>query len=502
MTGLSQLELASTPRQGRYDAVVIGSGPNGLAAAITVAREGQKVLVVEAKETVGGGMRSAELTLPGFVHDVCSAIHAMAVVSPFFRSLPLDQFGVNWITPPVAVAHPLDGGAAAVNFQSFDDTVASLAGDGPAYRSLLQPLVDHSDQVFKQLLGPFRPPRHPCLMSRFGWSAMKSASRLARKRFESEAARALFAGHAAHSIMPLERRLTAAFGIMLAVTAHAGGWPVAQGGSQMIADAMARYLMSLDGELVVNMPVERLEDLPEADAYFFDTSPQALSHIAGNALPSRYRRKLERFRFGPGIFKVDWALDGPIPWQAQQCLQAGTVHVGGTLEEICESEQAAWGREASERPFVLVAQQSLFDTTRSPEGKQVAWGYCHVPSGSTTDMTAAIENQIERFAPGFNDLILARHTMTTCDLQSHNANYIGGDITGGVMDFRQFLARPTFRWTPYRTPNNSIYLCSASTPPGGGVHGMCGFHAAKAALRVARSVKNTSDRSGTKPKVH
>jgi len=487
MKGLSHLDLTSTPKHDRYDAVVIGSGPNGLAAAITVAREGRKVLVVEAKETIGGGMRSAELTFPGYVHDICSAIHAMAVVSPFFRSLPLEQFGLRWITPPIAVAHPLDGGTAAIGYQSLSETAAALADDGPAYQSLLKPLVDHSDQVFQQLLGPLRPPRNPCLMSKFGWQAIKSASRLAQKRFESEGARALFAGHAAHSIMPLEKRLTAAFGIMLAVTAHAGGWPVAQGGSQAIADAMARYLMSLDGELIVNTPVEQLEDLPAAAAYFFDTSPHDLSRIARNALPNRYRRKLERFRFGPGIFKVDWALDRPIPWQAKPCSQAGTIHVGGTLDEICESERAAWSNKAHQEPFVLVAQQSLFDTSRAPEGKQVAWGYCHVPSNSQVDMTAAIENQIERFAPGFKDLILARHTMTTVDFQSHNANYVGGDITGGIMDLRQFLARPTLRWTPYCTPNEKIFICSASTPPGGGVHGMCGFHAARAAIKSVLS---------------
>lgn len=485
MKGLSKLQLKSTPSRDQYDAIVIGSGPNGLAAAITIAREGRKVLVVEGKETIGGGMRSAELTLPGYVHDVCSAIHALAVVSPFFRSLPLDEFGLEWIKPPAPVAHPLGGGTAVLGHQSLDETIANLAEDGSSYSSLLRAMVDHSDEVFDQLLGPLRPPRNPCLLSKFGLSAIKSASQLARKRFATKAARALFAGHAAHSIMPLERRLTAAFGIMLAVTAHAGGWPVAKGGSQVIADAMARYLVSLNGELVVNMPVARLEELPKAAAYFFDTSPHTLSQIAGAALPSRYRKKLERFRFGPGIFKVDWALDGPIPWEADECSQAGTVHVGGTLDEICESERAAWSDEASKRPFVLVAQQSLFDTTRAPDGKQVAWGYCHVPSGSTVDVTSEIENQIERFAPGFKDKILARHTMNTSDFQNHNPNYVGGDITGGVMDFRQFIARPTLRWTPYRTPNKKIYLCSASTPPGAGVHGMCGFHAANAALNTA-----------------
>ena len=478
-------EVRSTPSRDQYDAAVIGSGPNGLAAAIVIARTGRSVVLIESKDTVGGGMRSAELTLPGFTHDVCSAIHALAVVSPFFKDLPLADYGLEWVYPPAAVAHPLDNGMVALGVRDVAATAAALADDEHRYQRLFGPLVKNADKLFAQLLGPFRFPRNPYLMFRFARSGLRSATGLARKCFRGEAARALFAGHAAHSVMPLEKKLTAAVGIMLALTAHAGGWPVARGGSQRIADAMASYLASLGGEIVTGWRVESLKELPRAKAYLFDTGPHQLSRIAGDALPPRFRRKLERFRYGPAAFKLDWALDAPIPWTAKECLQAGTVHVGGTAEEIAESERAAWKGDCAERPFVLVAQQSLFDDTRAPSGKHVVWGYCHVPNGSNVDMTERIEAQIERFAPGFRDRVLARHVTAPNEFEGYNENYVGGDITGGVMDWRQLFARPVRCLSPYTTPAKNIFICSASTPPGAGVHGMCGYHAANVALRRA-----------------
>lgn len=484
---LEELVFSSDAAENNYDAVVVGSGPNGLAAAITLARAGRSVLVVEAADEIGGGTRSAELTLPGFVHDVCSAIHALGVASPFFKSLPLDEYGLEWIHPEAPLAHALDDGDAAVAEQSLDATCEKLGRDGDAYRKLFAPLVNGSEKLLTQNLGPFCPPRNPWLMTQFGLRAVYSACGLARRRFRDDRAQGLFMGMAAHSVLPLEDFLTAAVGLMLGITAHDGGWPVAKGGSQQIANAMARYLKTLGGEIIVNRRVTAMSELPAADAYLFDISPRHLSTIAGDALPAGYRRKLERFRHGPGIFKLDWALDGPIPWAASECARAGTVHVGGTLDEVAAAERAPWEGRCADKPFLLVAQQSLFDPSRAPEGKQTGWGYCHVPHGSTEDMTERIEAQIERFAPGFRDLILERHVMSPADFERKNANYIGGDITGGVMDFRQLFTRPTARWNPYTTPACNIFICSASTPPGGGVHGMCGFHAAEAALsRVLR----------------
>jgi phytoene dehydrogenase-like protein len=476
------LEFSSELAEQRYDAVVVGAGPNGLAAAITVARAGRSVLVVEAAETIGGGTRSAELTLPGFVHDVCSAIHALGVASPFFKSLPLDEFGLEWIHPDAPLAHALDNGDAAVAERSLEATCEKLGRDGDAYRKLFTPLVDGAEKLLAQNFGPLRPPRNPWLMAQFGWRAVRSACGLARSRFRDDRAQGLFMGMAAHSVLPLEDHLTAAVGLMLGITAHGDGWPVAKGGSQQIANAMARYLKTLGGEIVVKRRVTAMGELPTAEAYLFDVTPRQLSSIAGESLPVGFRRKLQRFRHGPGVFKLDWALDGPIPWKSPECARAGTVHVGGTLDEIAAAERAPWDGRCADRPFLLVAQQSLFDPTRAPAGKQTGWGYCHVPNGSTEDMTERIEAQMERFAPGFGDLILARHVTTPADFEQGNANYIGGDITGGVMDLRQLFARPTARWNPYTTPARHIFLCSASTPPGGGVHGMCGYHAAQAAL--------------------
>lgn len=468
-----------------YDAVIIGSGPNGLAAAVTLARAGRSVLVVEARATPGGGVRSAELTLPGFVHDICSSIHPFGAGSPFFRDLPLKDHGLEWIQPGVPLAHPLDDGTAAVLERSVEDTARGLGGDGPAYQRLFGPLTLHAQKLFGETLGPFRlVPRHPLVLARFGLRALRSARGLCNAWFKGAPARALFAGIAAHAILPLDQFMTAAAGLMLGTAGHALGWPMPRGGAQHISDALVSYLRSLGGEAVFNQPVRAFGELPRAKAYLFDISPRNLARICGRHLPERYRRTLERFRHGPAVFKIDLALDGPIPWKAPVCAKAGTVHLGGTLEEIAEAEAAVGRGEHHPRPYVLVAQHSLFDPSRAPAGKHTAWAYCHVPNGSTEDQTTNIENQIERYAPGFRDRIVARHVMGPTDFAAYNANYIGGDIAGGVMDLWQLYTRPAVRLVPYSTPNSRIFICSASTPPGGGVHGMCGYHAAKAALRT------------------
>jgi phytoene dehydrogenase-like protein len=469
-----------------YDAVIVGAGPNGLAAAITLARQGFSVLVLEAKDTVGGGMRSKEVTLPGFCHDICSAIHPLGLASPFMRSLPLEKYGLEWIQPPVALAHPLDGGRAVLIEKSLEATTARLGQDGPAYRRLMAPLADHWEALAPDLLGPLPlPPHHPLLMAVFGLKAIRSASGLARSLFQGEEARAVFAGMCGHSMLPLEQIITAGFGMMLGGLAHVVGWPLPRYGSQSIANALAAYLGDLGGEIRTASPVHSLKDLPPARVIFFDLTPRQLLEIAGERLPGRYRRQLGGYRYGPGVFKIDFALDGPIPWRAPGVDQAGTVHIGGTLAEIAAGERAVWRGQIPERPFVLLAQQSLFDPSRAPAGKHTAWAYCHVPHGSTEDMTARIEAQIERFAPGFGKLVLKRSARNAQEMQAYNPNYIGGDINGGVQDLRQFFTRPVARWVPYSTPDRAIYLCSSSTPPGGGVHGMCGYHAAQAAMRRA-----------------
>lgn len=472
------------PSRRSYDAIVIGSGPNGLAAAITLARQQRSVLVVEAESAFGGGARSAELTLPGFVHDVCSAIHPLGIVSPFFRDVaPLAQHGLEWIHPPAPLAHPLDDGSAAVMEQSLEATGRTLGPDADAYRRLMEPLVNGATALFDETLRPLGPPRHPILMARFGMRALWPATTLARAWFSGRHARALFAGMAAHSILPLERILTAAVGLMLGIAGHAIGWPFPRGGSQRITDVMVELLRSMGGELVANWRVQSLDELPPARAYLFDTSPRSLAHVCGPRLPAGFRGKLLRYRYGPGAFKLDWALAGPIPWKAEGCARAATVHLGGTMEEIAAGEKAIWRGEHPARPYVLVAQQSLFDPTRAPAGKHTGWAYCHVPAASKADMTEAIERQMERFAPGFRDLILERTVRSPADFERHNANYVGGDITCGVMDAWQTFARPTLRLVPYSTPNRGVFICSAASPPGPGVHGMCGYFAAKAALR-------------------
>jgi phytoene dehydrogenase-like protein len=465
------------------DAVVVGSGPNGLAAAVALARAGASVEVLEARAEIGGGVRSAELTLPGFVHDVCSGCHPTGVLSPWFRMLPLERHGLRWLHPPASVAHPLDGEPAVLLRRSLGETARELGDDARAYERLFGPLLRAPHALLEDLLGPLRVPRHPLRMARFGLPGLLPATVLLRACFRGERARALLAGCAAHSILPLSTPLTAAVAMVFALTGHVEDWPVAAGGSQAIADALASHLRELGGRIATGRRVCALGDLPAARVVLFDTSPSQLADVAAAVLPERYLRRLRRYRYGPGAFKLDWALDGPIPWRDPRCLEASTVHVGGTLAEIAAAEAAVWRGEHPERPFVLVVQQSQFDPARAPAGKHTGYAYCHVPSGSTLDLTDRLERQIERFAPGFRDRILARHVTRTSDLERDNPNYVGGAITGGVADLSQFFTRPVARLDPYSTPNPRLFICSASTPPGGGVHGMCGYFAAKSALR-------------------
>ncbi|MGZ8437440.1 MAG: phytoene desaturase family protein [Candidatus Limnocylindrales bacterium] len=466
------------------DAIVVGSGPNGLAAAITLARAGRSVVVYESHATVGGGMRSAELTLPGFIHDICSTVQGTSTASPFFRDLDLARHGVELIDPPAPIAHPLDGGRAAMLERSVDATASGLGADGAAYRRLMGPLVRDADKLMDLVLAPiFRVPRHPLAAARFGLPALGSAVGLARGRFRGDEARALLTGLSAHSMLRLDRPVTASFGLVLAITAHAYGWPIVRGGTQRLADALADELRSLGGEIITGHPVTSMDELPTARAVLFDTAPRAFSAIAGVRLPGGYRRRLDGFRYGPGIVKVDWALSMPIPWRAEGAARAGTVHVGGSMDEIRASEAMVSSGRHPERPFVIVVQGSRFDPSRAPEGQHTGWAYCHVPSGSTFDMTDRMEAQVERFAPGFRDTILARSIRLPADIEADNANYVGGDINGGIQDLRQLFTRPVARLDPYSTPTRGIYLCSSSTPPGGGVHGMCGVWAARSALR-------------------
>ena len=474
------------------DAVVIGSGPNGLAAALTLARAGLEVEVHEADETIGGGVRSAELTLPGFVHDVCAAIYPFGAASPFFRELDLD---VEFVHPPAAAAHPLDDGSAVLLERDLEATAAQLGEDAGAYTRLLAPLVEGWEAIEPVLLASLLPPSPRAvarLVKTLGLrggttsvrSALAPARTLAERTFTDERARSFFAGHAAHSVLPLERRPSAAFGLLLATLGHVTGWPVARGGSRRLADALADRLRALGGSVHTSSPVDTL---PDARLVLADVSPPELFRIARGRLPDRYARQLQRYRFGPGAFKLDWALDGPIPWRASECRRAATVHLGGTLDEIAAWERSAWTGDGGERPFVLLAQPSLFDDTRAPSGKHTAWAYCHLPNGSSRDLTAAIEAQVERFAPGFADLILERSVLDPAALEHHNRNLVGGDFSGGANTLAQLVFRPARRLVPYRTPLPGLYLCSASTPPGGGVHGMCGYLAARAALRSLTS---------------
>jgi phytoene dehydrogenase-like protein len=469
----------------KYDAIVVGSGPNGLASAITLAQVGLSVAVFEAKETIGGGCRSMELTLPGFKHDVCSAVHPLALDSSFFSSLPLEQFGLEMIQPLSPLAHPLDHGTAVMLERSIEATAAGLGKDAKAYSKLMTPLVAHWDQIKGSVREPLGPQfaLHPFVRAQFYLKAIRSACGLTESLFDEERAPAIFAGMCAHSMLSLEKSPTAGAGLYMGILGHTVGWPIPRGGSQTIVDALAAYFLSLGGEIITGVEVKSIDTLPPASIILCDITPRQLLRIAGDHLPNSYQRQLRRFRYGPGIFKIDYALDSPIPWKAEECFRAATVHVGGTISEVAASERAVTKGEHPEKPFVLVAQQSLFDPTRAPEGRHTAWVYCHVPNGSTFDMAGRIESQIERFAPGFRDCILAKHTMNSLEVEHYNANYIGGDINGGIQDLWQFFTRPTIQLVPYTTPAKNIFICSSSTPPGGGVHGLCGYFAARAALR-------------------
>lgn len=470
-------------RAAETEVVVVGSGPNGMAAAVELARNGFKVRVLEAAETLGGGTRTLELTLPGFWHDVCSAIHPLGASSPFFSRLPLDQFDLRWIYPQAALAHPLDDGSAVLLEKDIQLTAQGLdPEDRHGYIDLFTPLRDGWDQMAGDLLGPIQFPSHPLMMARFGVHAVRSATGLARGAFRGKRAAALFAGLSAHSFLPLEKPGSAAFGLILGLLGHLNGWPFPAGGSRHITESLSGYLHSLGGSVVTKRRIESLREFSDQALIFLDLTPRQALKIAGERFESGYRRQLEQYRYGPGVFKIDWALTGPIPWRAAECRRAATVHVGGTMEEIAQSESEVSRGLHPEKPFVLVAQQSLFDPSRAPKGRHTGWGYCHVPNGSRVDMTERIERQIERFAPGFRDLIMARQVRDTAALELYNENFVGGDINGGIQDLRQIVARPVAGVHPYATTDERIFLCSSSTPPGGGVHGMCGFHAARLAI--------------------
>ena len=468
---------------GAVDAVVVGSGPNGLVAAVTLAMSGRSVVVLEAEPTIGGGTRSAELTIPGFLHDICSAVHPLGVGSPVLSSLPLSDHGLRWLHPEIALSHPLDDGRAGLVHRDVQRTADGLGADGDAWLRHIAPHSRRWPQLLAMIMRPLpQIPRHPLTLAKFGLPALAPASRLGDRWFAGDEARALFAGSAAHAFLPLSKPMTASFGLVLLAAAHAVGWPVAEGGSQAIADALVSLLHAHGGSIETQRRVTSFADIPPARTVLFDLSPIQVAGIAGDRLPDRYRRRLTRFRHGPGAFKIDYALDGPVPWRNEASRRAGTVHVCGTATDVARAEAEVAAGRHPEHPFVLVAQQSVVDPSRAPSGKHTLWVYCHVPNGSTVDMTDAVEAQIERFAPGFRDLVLARHIANSAWFEAHDATYIGGDIGGGANDGAQLLFRPVFG-RPYRTPDPTLFLCSASTPPGGGVHGMCGFNAATTALR-------------------
>ncbi|MBX2819181.1 MAG: NAD(P)/FAD-dependent oxidoreductase [Rhodothermaceae bacterium] len=477
-----------------YDAVIIGSGPNGLSAGIALARAGLSVLILEAADTVGGGMRTAELTLEGYRHDICSAVHPMGYLSPYFQQLKLENYGLEWIFPVVSVAHPLDDEPAVLLEKSVDATANNLGADRQRYRRIMQPFANRVDDLFQDMLGPLGIPDSPVLFTQFGAQALLPASLYARMIFKEKRAKALFAGCAAHSILPFDKLFTTALGLIFLASGHGVDWPFPRGGSQSLADALRDCFLDAGGSLQLSTRIDRFNQLPEARAYVFDTDPWQLATIAEDELPQRYKKRLRRYNFGPGVFKIDLALSEPIPWTDPNCLKASTVHVGGTFEEIEASEKVIWNGRHSETPYVLIAQQSQFDETRAPSGKHTCWAYCHVPNGSNRNMSQVIKNQIERFAPGFQDTILHEYTMDPSGFQAYNSNYVGGAVTGGAADISQLFTRPAIRFDPYSTPNKKIYICSASTPPGGGVHGMNGYYAARSVLRNIKSglpLKNT-----------
>ena len=477
----SRILLAVSSRE--YDANIIGSGPNGLAAAIELARAGLSVCVFERNDTIGGGLRSQELTLPGFVHDVCSAIHPLGIGSPFFQDLPLSDFGLEWIQPEAPIAHPLPDGRAIFAERSVGETSIQLGVDAEPYQKMIATLARDWKLWSPEILGPIHVPAHPRLLAEFSRYALRSARAIAGTYFRDEAARALFAGAAGHSVLPFEAAASAAIGLVMLTSAHAVGWPLPKGGSQKIANALAAYLSTLGGRIVTSTPIKSLEDLPPARIVMCDVTPRQLLQIAGRALPTGYQRRLQKYRYGPAVFKVDYALSSSIPWKDARCRRSATVHLGGTFEAIATSEREVSAGRHPEKPYIILVQPSLFDSSRVPAGKHTCWAYCHVPNGSTVDMTERIEAQIEAVAPGFRDCVLARHTTNSAQLESHNPNYVGGDIAGGLTNLWQVVARPVLSLSPYRTPVKGLYICSSSTPPGGGVHGMCGYHAARAALR-------------------
>ncbi|MFT7588735.1 MAG: phytoene dehydrogenase-like protein [Limisphaerales bacterium] len=467
----------------QFDAVIIGSGPNGLSAGIYLADKGLKVCILEGHHKVGGGMRTEELTLPGYHHDVCSAVHPMAYLSPYFKDLKLEQYGLEWIFPEVSVAHPLDNEPAVLLAKSIDETARGLGEDENRYKNLITEFAENAEHLFKDALKPLGIPKHPLLLARFGSKAFMPATWFAKHFLKDKRSKALFAGCAAHSILPLDNYFTTALGLIFLTSGHAVNWPMPKGGSQALADALLKCFISKGGQLFLNNKIDRFNQLPEAKAYFFDTNPHQLACIAKDQLGQGYLNRIKKYNYGPGVFKIDYALDGPIPWKDPNCLKASTLHLGGSFEEIALAEKEVWQGIHNERPYVLLSQQSQFDNTRAPQGKHTCWAYCHVPNGSEQDMTQIIENQIERFAPGFKDIILAKHNMGTSDFEKYNPNYVGGAVTGGAADISQLFTRPVLRRNPYSTPNPKIFICSASTPPGGGVHGMCGYWAADSAFK-------------------
>jgi phytoene dehydrogenase-like protein len=480
---LSSASLGGVTAGGKYDAVVVGAGPNGLSAAIVMAKAGLATLLVEAHATPGGGARSAQLTLPGFVHDVCSTVHPLGVMSSLFRSLMLERHGLRWCDPPLALAHILDDGTAVTLERSLGATASRLGEDGPAYLDLMAPFVDDAETLLRAILGPLRPLRAPLKMARFGLLGLRSLESLAKERFTTTGARALLAGMAAHAMQPLSGSSTASFALVLALAGHVANWPVARGGSQAITNALVQELSELGGELRLGQTVTSIDELPSARAYLFDVTPRQLLSLAGHQLPERYRARLRRFRYGPSVFKMDWALRAPIPWRDPAVAHAATVHLSGSLADVAAAEAAVHQGKVAERPFVILVQPSLFDSSRAPAGQHTAWAYCHMPWGSQLDASSLIEAHVERYAPGFRDLIVARAAMDATAMERYNANYVGGDINGGSATLGQLFTRPVARLDPYSTPAPHIFLCSSSTPPGGGVHGMCGYWAAASALK-------------------
>lgn len=466
-----------------YDAVIIGSGPNGLAAAIKLAQANLSVIILESKNTIGGGMRSAELTLPGYIHDVCSSIHPLGINSPFFSQLPLHKFGLEWIHPPASLAHPFDDGSTALMTNSIDDTASTLRSDADSYRKIINPIVNMWDKIKADLLGPLKFPKHPYLFARFGLDALQSCKGFCNRHFNEKYAKGMFAGLSAHSFLPLSKLITVSFGLVLLITGHKTGWPIIKGGSQNLAKALQIYFLSIGGKIITDFPVNNISGVPKSRTVFFDLTPKQIIEIMGDKLPSAYKKSLQRYRYGSGVFKVDWAIEGNIPFINPVLQSAGVIHLGGTFDEIAAGENEVWNGRHPDKPFVLLSQQSVFDPSRSPKGKNTIWGYCHVPNGSKVNMTEKIEKQIERFAPGFRERILSKHVMSTEDIHNYNPNYIGGDINGGIQDIWQLFTRPVISFSPYSMPVKGYYICSSSTPPGGGVHGMCGYHAARIALK-------------------